>query len=785
MSLPKLLFRLLLGRRLPVVEGTLAVDGLSRPVTIRRDGWGVPHIEAAGDADAWFALGFCTAQDRSFQLESTLRVVRGTLAEIVGRDALPIDRISRRIGFIPAAERQWAVTGADVQMMLDAYARGINAGNAVGRRNPAHEFLLLRTPPSAWTPIDVLGYIKLISFLLATNWDVELARLKILTEDGPEAVAALDPTYPDWQPVISPPGAAAGPAIDRLAEHISALAGVIGAGGGSNNWALAGSRTASGRPLLANDPHLASTLPPHWYLAHITTPSWSLAGASFVGLPSISVGHNGFAAWGVTVGMTDNTDLFVEEIGSDGRAVRQDDGWAPCVVRTETIRVKGEADVIEEVLITARGPIVGPALAGEVGAISLRATWLDPHPLEGVLELHRVRSFEEFRRYLGRWPALPLNMAYADESGTIGWQLMGLAPRRRKGAGAIPLSGADPDAGWEDEPVPAEEMPYLENPPEGFVATANNKVIPDGAGPFLTVDYLEGYRAARIVETLEERSDWDIPGCWALQLDLVSVPWREMREAVLAAPATNPATAQALDLLRPWDGILAADSPAAAIFELFLAEMAARVTRTRAPRSYRWALGESFSPLATQNAFGARRSGHLSHVLRAQPPGWFPHSWPGEIAAALAAVVRRLQQDHGSNPAGWAWGTIRPLRLVHPFGLRKPLDRIFNLGPIPCGGDCDTPSQAAVRPLDPTANPPFIASLRMVADTGAWENSRWVLPGGQSGNPLSPHYDDQLPLWQRGEGIPIPWSEDAVRVATRATLHLKPAATAAAPFPEM
>jgi penicillin amidase len=775
MNLPRLVMRLLLGPRLPITSGTRGVAGIEHEIVIRRDRWGVPHITAQSESDAWYALGFCHGQDRAFQLETLLRVARGTLSELLGPDGLAIDRLSRRIGFIRTAEQQMQVVSPQVRAALEAYARGVNAGATEGTRRLAHEFVLLRSRPTPWRAVDALGYGKVLSFLLATNWDVELARLKILTEDGAEALQALDPAYPEWQPVISPPGAPAGPALDRLIEDAVTFIGVVGGGGGSNNWSLAATRTGTGRPILANDPHLAPSLPPHWYLVHITTPEWSLAGASFLGLPIVGAGHNEFAAWGVTVGMTDNTDLFLEEVGPDGHTLRQGEDFVPCEVRVERIAVKGRADVTEEVLVTPRGPVISPALDGEAGAISMRAVWLDPLPIDGLFSVHRARSFEEFRAAFADWPALPLNMAYADETGTIGWQLIGAAPKRRKGHGAVPLPGRDPEAGWEDGLVPHQEMPYLVNPDTGWIVTANNKVIRDGDGPFLTVDWLDGYRAARILEVLQGREDWDPASMTAVQLDQESLPWWEMRQAVLAASSGNPNTAQALELLRRWDGQLTADSPAAAVFELFVAEMSKRVARARVPRGYAWALGLGYPPLVTQTAVSARRVGHLVGLLRAQPPDWFPRSWDDEIGEALSDAVHLLQSKHGSNVSAWAWGKIRPLTLTHPFGQRKPFDRIFNLGPIPWGGDCNTPSQAAVLPLDPTANPAFIASLRMVVDVGEWENSRFVLPGGQSGNPFSPHYADQFPLWQRGESIPIPWSPAAVEQATRDTLRLFPA----------
>jgi penicillin amidase len=336
------------------------------------------------------------------------------------------------------------------------------------------------------------------------------------------------------------------------------------------------------------------------------------------------------------------------------------------------------------------------------------------------------------------------------------------------------MPGWDPEAGWEPENVPDDELPFVRDPRCGFVVTANNRTLRPGDGPFITHDWLEGYRAARIVERLERRADWDVAASMALQLDKACLPWDEMRDMVLAIPVNGASARAAQEMLRSWDGVLAADSAAAAVFELFVADMCVRLARARAPNSDQWALGEGFHPLVTSNAFGSRRVGQLVTLLRERPKGWLACPWEEEVSAALGAAVDRLRNAYGPEVEHWGWGHIRPLTLIHPFGQRKPFDRVYNLGPVPCGGDSNTVPQAGVSPLEPLHNPSFIASLRMVVDVGAWDNSRWILPGGQSGNPFSPHYADQLPLWHRGEGIPIPWSEDLVEKAARTTLRLVP-----------
>jgi penicillin amidase len=464
--------------------------------------------------------------------------------------------------------------------------------------------------------------------------------------------------------------------------------------------------------------------------------------------------------------------------------VRRGGSFEACEQRREVIEVKGRPPLREDVLVTPRGPIIGPALNADAGAVSLRAAWLDARPARGFLRLHTIRSWDDFRRELSVWPLLSQNAVYADMDGRIGWQLTGEAPVRRKGWGTLPLPGWDPDAGWMDERIPFDAMPFVVDPAEGFVATANHQPTAAGDGPYLGVDWLDGYRAGRITEELMARDDWDVAALQRLQLDETTLAWREVRQVVLGLAAEpgpeEPAAAAAedirlgLQLLREWDGRLAADSSAATVFELFCGEMWRRIARARAPRSAEFALGRGFTDLLSITTFAAGRSSTLLRRLREQPAGWFERTWPQEMADTLADVVRNLRSRFGADPSDWQWGRLRPLTLEHPLGRVKALAPIFNRGPFPFGGDGNTVLQAGTTPLNDLSNALAVPSLRFVVEAGDWEGARFVLPGGQSGNPLSRHYDDQLPLWLGGEGVPIAWSQAAVQAATRSVLRLKP-----------
>ena len=775
----RLALLLAFGRRLPVTRGRLRLAGIGGEVRIDRDRWGIPHVTAGSDADAWFGLGLCHAQDRAFQLETILRVGRGTLAELVGPPGLPLDRLSRRLGFARIALRQLTVLEEPVRRTIEAYVAGINAGLQRGLPRPPHELALLRARPSRWATTDVLCFVGLQSFALSANWDSELARLKILSEDGPEALMALEGAYPEWHPVSAPVGAVAGPTADHLARDLGMLRS-IGFGGASNNWALAPSRTAGGQTIVASDPHLASRLPAPWYLAHLRTPEWAVAGASYIGGPAFPIGHNGFAAWGITAGLTDTSDLFLEEIGPDGASVRRGDGWEPCEVIEERIEVKGAGYTSERVLVTPRGPLISPLLEGLPHALSLQAVWQQTLPIRGFLDTVRARSFEELRAPFAAWPGPALNVVYGDADGHIGWQLVGQLPRRRSGSGSVPLPASDPATGWEEELVPFGEMPCLHDPESGFVATANNQPVPDGTGPFLGADWIDGYRLSAIETALAARSDWDVASSQALQVDRRSVPWEELRASILAVRPSTEAVGKALGLLQAWDGRMEPDSAAASVYEVFLADLSRRVAQVKAPRSWPWFLGAGFGAVVPYTMFHTRLVGRIARLVRERPSGWAPDDdWTSLLASSLAAAVERLQKERGPDPGAWGWGGVRPLTLQHPTSDRRFLAAIFNLGPMAIGGDGNTVLQAGTTPLDPLSNPGVIPNTRVVMVPADPEASRFVLAGGQSGNPFSPHYADQLAWWRAGRGLPIPWSEAAVREATRESLVLMPAPGAA------
>ncbi|WP_278349876.1 penicillin acylase family protein [Marinobacter nauticus] len=777
MNVLKSIMRMALGQRLPTWSGLLTIPDLDQNVKIRRDRYGIPTIDAVSELDAWVALGFCHGQDRSFQLELLVRSVRGTLAEVVGEEGIPMDRLARRVGFRIAGKAQLEVADDETRAQIQAYAKGITAATAQGSRKRAHEFTLLGCNPTPWEAEDVQGFIVLLCFALASNWDIELVRLKILTEDGLSALKALDPCYRHDLPLSNPPGKPAGPAIDRLSDDLAAFQEFHGLAGGSNAWAIAGSRTMAGSPILAADPHLPPTAPAPLYLAQMRTRSFQTVGLTMIGVPAIGWGHNRKLAWGLTAAHADNTDLFLERIGPDGKSVQEGDHFRPCDVRRETITVKGGSQLVEEVLVSPRGPIIGPALDGSPDAISLSASWLARRPYKAILGIHRASTPSQAKAFFEAGSASSVNLVYASTKGDIGWQLAVEIPVRRGGNGQLPMPGWAPEFGWENRVISPSSLPGTENPECGFVASANNKPEADEtAHHFLGTDWLDGYRQARICEVLEERRDWTIPSSMQLQCDVLSLPWKRLRSRILNVTINDPEASRALDILRNWDGKMESRSPGATIFTLFMSEMVKRIVRAKAPVAADWALGHGFHAMLPYNLLVTRRTSHLVELMtrNPEPKGFFDSSWEMQIVDSLALVLRTLEIHHGKETSGWNWGKLRPLRLLHPFGEKKPLDRIFNSPPLPFGSDASTILQGTVDLRNPLANPAAVPTGRVVIDLGDLKESRFVVLGGQSGNPLSPHYLDQVPLWQKGEGIKIGLDEEDISTATIHTLDLCP-----------
>jgi penicillin G amidase len=780
----QLAFGALLGRRLPKHEGRQRVP-CRRNLQVRRDDYGVAYVDAQDEFDTWFGLGFCHAQDRAGQLELTWRLTRGLLSQVLGPDGLPIDRAVRLIGVHRAAEAQLPTLDADVRDQLAAYVAGVNAA-LHGREMPrSHEHALLRCEPSRWEPVDVVAFGLLMCCFLPSNWDIELARLIILTRDGAEAVEAVDASWREDFPVTHPPGAAAGaPSELFVARDLEALRDFAGQSGGSNAWAVSAERSASGRPLLANDPHLPAALPNLGYLARVRCPAFAVGGVSIAGIPAFITGHNETSAWGSTAAQVDNADLFLEELSDDGRRVRRGDAWEGCHEIVEQIPVKGGPSVDLRVIGTPRGTIVARTTdeassifepvpsVGRANALSFAATWLDRRPTRALLGFHKVTSFEEFREACAKSAGCSYSLIYADRF-AIGWVLAAEVPRRKSGFGSLPLPGWLEHVGW-DGVAASDELPWSRNPEAGFVCCANNKPVADqDSAVFLGHDFLDGFRQRRITEQLSSRADWSVERMLALQTDVQSLGFDDVKSIVLDLVPSTPEATHALEILRGWDGRMAHDSAGASVYALFVGALNRRICQAKAPNSFWYAAGKGVMKLIPGTCLNARRASFVTRLIREQPLAYFA-DWQAELLGALAEAVATLTERFGSSSAAWAWGSIRPLTLHHRFGEKKPLDRVFNLGPLPGWGDGTTVNQAGFEFWEPLRHSTVTPHLRSVMEIGNWSASRFVLLGGQSGNPLSPHYGDLVAFHQRGEGVPVHWQDEDVARHAVAKLTLSP-----------
>src|SRR5439155_2133652 len=498
--------RWFLKRPLPPRHETLDVPGLEERVEILFDRWGVAHVYARGEHDASFAHGYVHARDRLWQMELNRRIAKGELAEILGPGALPADRFLRRLGFRRAAEAATAALDPEDAAILEAYCAGVDA-YAAGHPPPV-EFTLLRLRPAPWRPEDGLAFGQFMAFTQTWNWESELIRARLIARFGPERAAEMEAG-----------GVAAGVAggggrdpvpVGAAAEAFRPLAGLVGAGG-SNNWVVSPRRSASGRALLANDPHLAPQVPGVWHAIHLAAGAEEVAGVGLPGIPGVIIGHNRWIAWGITSGITDTSDLFIERPHpSDAARFEFDGEWETARVIEEEIRVKGEPTVVDEVVLTRHGPLLNGTLdiPAEGAPLALKAVALEAPPIQAaVRKLNQARDWDGFLAALGNWTHPCLNIVYADVDGNIGYKMAGLVPVRAGGDGYAPVPGWESGHEWTGY-IPFEDMPQAFNPPEGTFATANTR--PAAPSPhFLTRDWIDDARWRRIVELLQARKMHD------------------------------------------------------------------------------------------------------------------------------------------------------------------------------------------------------------------------------------------------------------------------------------
>ena len=773
---------LLYRRPLPRIRGTVTLAGVSAPVRITRDSFGVPHIDAESIADAAFALGFVHAQDRGWQLELSRRVAMGRIAEFAGPDGLAADRFVRRLGLYRAAQAEERTLGGQARAVLDAYAAGVNAVLCEGLQPRPAELVLLGIRPEPWRPAHSLAYARVLSLGLALDMDMELQRLQLLRALGPDLAAQVDLAYPDANPtILAETAALVGGAGDEARGMFAEAARWLGTGGhaaASNSWVVDGSVTATGRPMLCNDPHLPPSVPSIWYEAHYRAgDDCEAAGVTFPGLPFVVIGHNRRIAWGFTNSFADCQDLVIEEFDSaQGQRYRTEDGWRDCHAVLERIAVKGAGEVVETCLETRHGPVLERfETGGSHRGLALQWTSLNGGgAAAGFLALQRAGGWDEFRRALNAVDGPSQNAVYADVDGHVGYFLSGHVPRRRRPASRLPVPGWDGTALW-DGHLGVDEVPQVLDPPEHVVVTANNRIVGPGFPHHVAFDYMNGYRALRLERLLRGRTDMNMSFMAATQMDVVCPPAVELA-SLLAGVRCEGLAEEARQGLCAWDGVMDAAAAEPCVYEAFMRRLAEHALSSRLGESWRLLAGEMSHPV-----FGhaGNVTGRLTPWLlarwRADDRGLLAdgETWESVAARAMGDAVADLRRTAGP-PRRWRWGRLHQLPLQHPLSARRPLGVLFDAGRIEVGGDTDTVLQTAFVPGEPYRTRAWAPSWRQILDVGEWDACTGVHLPGQSGHPGSRHHRDLRERWRRNDQHPLHWSADAVAADARAVLVLQP-----------
>lgn len=814
--------KLLAKLRLPKLDGELRLPGLEKAVRIVRDNWGVPHIFAECSTDLFFAQGFVHAQDRLWQMEFSRRMVAGRLAEILGEVALPLDRWMRTLTLRRVADFEVSLHEPETCQYLNAYANGINAYLIHGPL-PV-EFFLLQHHPEPWSVADILSWIKMMAWSLSVNWESEILRAHLVARLGPELAAELEPPQLPCWPYAIPPGIEYAQVGANALERSAAARPFSGPspydGLGSNNWVLAGTKTQTGNPLLANDMHLGLTAPAIWYENHLVSNEFLVTGVTFPGIPGVVSGHNGQVAWGYTNGFPDVQDIYLENLKKlpDGSIQAEYNGkWEKIQVLHEQIKIKNQKPVTEEVLITRHGPIINSLSPDFCGAqpLALRWTALEPDTMiKGLFSLIRARDCKEFHESLKFWTTPAQNVVYADIHGNIGYTFAGKVPIRAKNRGRLPVPGWTDEYEWTGY-VPFESLPHTENPVQGFIVTANNRVVSEEYPVKLDLEPIAGDRAQRISEMILDNSlrdgheKIDIPFIKQMHFDQTSPSAKEFtrRIAQLSIPnsAHYPETDlhSALDYMRNWDGALTKESTAAAIYQVFIRKLIRLVLSDKLSPDLKASdappgipsgntsthpslddltervMGSGPTPiLAEASLFGSHWLPWLIELMNHPDSKWFDLG-KGEtrddvMRMALRMTVDELKSLFGPSMADWTWGKLHQVTFQHTLGSNRFLTQLFNLGPYPVGGDQTTIWATATSShnlaTDQMVGPPF----RMIIDLGKLENSVSILAPGQSGNPASPYYRDQIKAWFKGDYHPILFSQPEIEKQAKHRLKLLP-----------
>jgi penicillin amidase len=773
---------------------TIKVSGLEQGAEILVDRWGVPHIYAQSQDDAFFAQGFNAARDRLFQIDLWRRRGLGELAAVFGPAYVEQDKATRLFLYRGDMQKEWNAYGKGAQRVTERFVAGINAYIDYVTQTPGalpFEFRQMGYAPAKWRAEDV---VRIRSHGLTRNLTLEVARADVACKAGLAADQVRSTLQPAWETSIPAgldpclpaglldvfklatenvwfgPKGQKSAGVDPDAEPVR-LAGAdleTQRMEGSNNWVVAPSKSATGRPIMANDPHRAYSAPSLRYIAHLNAPGMNVIGAGEPALPGISIGHNGTIAFGLTIFSIDQEDLYVYELNPANRMQYKYRGqWESFKVLKESIEVKGGAPVLVEMVFTRHGPVIFNEAAKQ-RAFAVRSGWLEAGmaPYFGSIDYMKATNFDQFRQAMLHWGAPTENQVYADTSGNIGWVPGGLTPIRPNWDGLLPVPG-DGRYEWSGF-LSGDKLPFSLNPKQGWFASANEMNLPAGypyAKYKLGFEWPNDARHARIGEVLGAKAKVSIEDSMRLQNDLLSIPARRMMALLAPLSSTEPKARAALELLRGWDALESAQSPQAALFEVWWSRHLNKGYLRAVLEPNAAAVVNSVDVTAMMNALErpAARFGRHAKSKRDEL-----------LLTTLGAAYAELEKAGGPDSKAWQWGKLHYSYYAHPMSIigDGALRDKLNVGPFPAQGGAFTVSQSSYRPTDfLKINGP---SFRVVVDVGNWDNSRAMNTPGQSGDPDSPHYRDLATAWGKGDYFPLLYSRKLIEAATESTIRLVP-----------
>ncbi len=743
---------------LPDTRSTQSLDGLDSGVDVYRDAYGIPHVSARTAHDAFFAQGFATAQDRLWQMDHDRRVAYGRWAEFVGRPALDQDLTMRRFQIRASVLADYDAVNQETKAMLDAYAAGVNS-YVDGCETLPVEYGLVGSEPERWRAWDGLAVFKARHILMGV-FEAKLWRARLTDVLGAERAAELLPGYQNGHLLIVPPGEEyQGDPPDPLvglATGADAKPWPGDTDAGSNNWALAGSRTASGKPLVAGDPHRSLEAPNVYYQNHISCPEFDAVGLSFPGLPGFPhFGHNAYAAWCVTHAAADYQDLYVERFKPGSQTLYQVEGeWSEADLRPERIEVRDAPAVEMDVVVTRHGPVIsGDPASGNAIAFRYTATDGPNTGFDCLLRMLESRSAGDIEESMRDWVDACHNFVFADVHGDIGYLTRGRLPIRPMQNAWIPVPGWDGNSEWRGS-VPFEELLRIRNPEDGLIVTANNKIVGDDYPHYIALDFTPEFRARRITERLETLTSATAKDMASVHAESVSIPGTVYKNALMEIIPLDDLSAEAIERLRGWEGEMSAGSVAAAIYSSFRWQLDHTLLRH--------VLGTLYDEAVAATGRGAplhvrRLQAHFVEMARSNDPSMLPPGtdWPTVMARAMADSVAYLTERLGSDLDAWEWGKLHFTRPRHTLSALFPETAdLLDPPSLPMSGDGDTPLSATYSMSDPfTVVTTSVA--RYVFDLDDWNNSAWTVPLGASGNAGSPHYADQAPIWGETKLTPM------------------------------